>query len=340
MNNLLFLIAGITFCSNACGQNTDSAKLYFQKGIVEKEAKHFLVASKNFDKAIGFDPKYKEAYLEDGYANLAMRKTDVAKGHFAKVYQLDPANKDAIKELTQLYYDYNQFPKAIEFANKCTGCENADRIIAMSSYKMEDYATAIKGLQNVVAKSPADAEATYTIGRCYVDMELYTKAVPFYEKAVGLDTTKNNWLNELGMLYYTLTDFKNAKTYFIKASEHGYPVSNDFNENLGYAYIYSGESEKGEKLLLDILAKKPGDTDILRDIAEAYYQQRMYDKSLDYCKKLLTLDAKDAKALYQAGMCFQKKGQKEKGQSMCDEAIKIDPSLSSHRQKLDSGVGL
>lgn len=109
--------------------------------------------------------------------------------------------------------------------------------------------------------------------------------------------------------------------------------SNDFSENLGYAYIFGGEFEKEEKLLLAILVKKPGSKDILRDIAEAYYGQKMYDKSLEYCQKLMELDMKDAKALYQAGLCFQKKGQKEKGQGMCDKAIEMDPSLASMRQK-------
>ncbi|MBC7424846.1 MAG: tetratricopeptide repeat protein, partial [Ferruginibacter sp.] len=79
---------------------------------------------------------------------------------------------------------------------------------------------------------------------------------------------------------------------------------------------------------------------ILRDIAEAYFSQKMYDKSLAYCQQLLEADPKDGKALYQAGLCFQKKGQKEKGQSMCDDAIKLDPSLTSLKQKMDGGMGL
>ena len=120
---------------------------------------------------------------------------------------------------------------------------------------------------------------------------------------------------------------KNAAKLFNAAARAGYPEGNDFSENLGYAYIFSGDFEKGEKMLLEILERKPGSVDILRDIAEAYYGQKMYDKSLEYCQKLMTLDMKDAKALYQAGLCFQKKGQKDKGQGMCDKAIEMDRRL-------------
>jgi hypothetical protein len=48
---------------------------------------------------------------------------------------------------------------------------------------------------------------------------------------------------------------------------------------------------------------------------------------------LLTLNPKDAQALFMAGMTFQKKGDKQKGQKICDKAIEMDPSLASHRQK-------
>jgi tetratricopeptide (TPR) repeat protein len=335
-----FVIAfGMLYSSLLLSQNVDSATFYFQKGMDESTARRYLTASQNFDKAVRFNPKLKEGWLQNGLANLQMRKTDVAKGHFTKLYELDPSSQVAIRELANLYYDYRQFQKAIEFANKCGSCENAERIIAMSSYHLEDYAAAVKGLSKVVVKNPADAEATYTLGRTYLDMEDYKNAVPWYNKAVTLDPAKNMWAYELGLLYYNQNDFKNAASFFTKAHAAGYPENNDYLENLGYAYIYSGEFEKGEKLLLAVLAKKPASKDILRDIAAAYYSQKMYDKSLEFCQKLMEIDAKDAQALYQAGLCFQKKGQKEKGQAMCDKAIEMDPSLASKRQK-NMNIGL
>jgi tetratricopeptide (TPR) repeat protein len=127
---------------------------------------------------------------------------------------------------------------------------------------------------------------------------------------------------------------------FNKAAAAGFTQSNDFMENLGFSYIYSGEVEKGEKLLMEVLAKKPGNKDLLRDIADAYYQLKNYDKSLEFLQKLMELDAKDAQALYQAGQCFIKKGEKDRGQAMCDKAIELDPSLSKMKKQKQMGVGL
>jgi tetratricopeptide (TPR) repeat protein len=97
--------------------------------------------------------------------------------------------------------------------------------------------------------------------------------------------------------------------------------------------MYSGDIARGEEYLEMVVAKKPHAKDLLRDIAQVLYQQKQYDKSLAYCQKLMELDMNDAKALYQAGMCFQKKGEKDRGQQMCDKAIEMDPSLASMRQK-------
>ena len=321
-------------------QSTDSATFFYQKGVEEKTAKRYLAASKNFDKAIKLNPKYTVAYIDNGYANLEMRKTDVAITNFTKAYELEPENNAAINELMNLYFSYRQYAKAIEFAQKCKSCANAEKVTALSYYQQEDYGKAEKALLALIAKNSTDAEINYTLGRSYLEMELEKKAIVYYEKAVSLDSTKNMWLHELGLLYYNNNNFKNAIVAFNRAAANGFPQSNDFNENLGYAYIYAGEFEKGEKILLELMAKKPGSKDILRDIAQAYYDQKLYDKSLEFCQKLIEMDVKDGKALYQAGMCFIKKGQKDKGQAMCDKAIELDPSLNNLKKQQQMGAGL
>ena len=299
----------------------------------EKAARRYLVAAKNFDNAIKLNPNYTAAYIESGLVNKEMRRTDAAKQNFTKAFELDNNNEVAIKELMELYFSYRQFQNAIDFAQKCKTCENKDRVIAMSYFQMEDYGKAEKILLNLIAKNPQDAEATYTLARTYLEMGLEGKAIPYYVKAIQLDGTKSKWHFELGLLYYNNDNYKNAVASFTKAADNGFIRSNDFNENLGFSYIYSGEFDKGENLIAEIIARKPGDKEILRDVALAFYDRKMYDKCLNYCQKLMEMDMKDGKALYQAGLCFQKKGETSKGQQMCDKAIELDPALASLRKK-------
>ena len=329
----LFILAAICGATPVLSQVTDSATQYFNKGNEEMKAGRYLPASRAFETAVKYNPSFTEAYLQNGIAALHMRKTNLALNSFEKVYALDPNNQQAIKELTDIYYNYRKLDKAIELANKCTLCPNAAFIKGMSFYRKEDYAQAVIHLQQAIKLDPANAEALYTLGRSYLDMEEYRKAIPYYEKAAELETASSTWIYELALLSYNTGNYKNSVKYFAKAAEKGYPQYNDFNENYAFAALYAGDYDKGEELVKEVWQKKPGNKEILRDAAEALYKKGQYDRSLLYCQKLMEIDNTDAKALYQAGLNFIKKGPKEKGEKMCDKAIEMDSSLSSLRQK-------
>lgn len=333
MKSPITFILAIAICFGASAQSTDSTSFYFKKGVAEKDAQRYLVASNYFTKAIDLNPRFVDAYIQNGFVNKEMRKTDASKQNFSKALELDPQNETAIAELMELYFNYRQYQNAIDMAQKCKTCVNKEKVIALSYFNLEDYGKAERMLQAVVNKNPADAEATYTLARNYLEMGLEAKAIPWYVKAVQLDETRSKWHFELGLLYYNNSNYKSAVTYFNKAAEHGYTRGNDFNENLGFAYVYSGDYSNGEKLLNDIIARKPGDKELIMDVATAFYDSKKYDKALDYCQKLLELDMKDGKALYQAGLCFQKKGEVERGMLMCDKAIELDPALAGLKSK-------
>jgi tetratricopeptide (TPR) repeat protein len=339
------LLLAITAFSNKINatplsDHKDSAMLFFQQGVTQNSLKHYSVASNYFDSAIAFNPDYKDAYKEKALVNIQMRRTDVAKATLIKAYELDTTDVVVINELAQLYFDYRQFQKAIKFAKKCVNCETSEKIIAMSYYEQEDYGNALPLFQDLLTKNQTDVNVIYAMARSYLDMEEYSKSINYYKAAIKLDTTQNSrWVYELGLIYYNNDDYTNALASFEKAQDMGYAQTSDFNENIGFVYLYTGNFDKGEKILINVLAMKPGNTELLRSMAEVFYTRKMYDKSLQYCEKLIEMDQSDAKALYQAGMCFQKKGEKSKGEKMCDQAIVLDPSLDSLRQKkIDMGL--
>jgi tetratricopeptide (TPR) repeat protein len=325
---LLYLPAGFVF-----SQNTDSAVVYFKKGVEQKDARLFAIAGKDFDKAIQFNQKYTEAYIENGKVNLEMRKVDAALGNFSKAYELQPANNEVIKELSSLYFNNRQFQKAIDLVQKCASCPDADRIMGISYYNLEDYGKSATFLQRAISKNDNDAEAAYLLGRTYLELENEKSAIPQFQRAIALQPSRNVWMYELALIYYTADDYKNALKYLNMAGDAGYAKTNDFYENLGFAQLYTGDTQSGIKTLNEIIERKPNNTELLNNIARAMYDTKHYDEAISYYEKLLTINARDARSLFMAGMTFQKKGNKEKGQKLCDKAIELDPSLASHRQK-------
>jgi tetratricopeptide (TPR) repeat protein len=333
MKKLLTFLFTVSVTGCLSAQISDSSQFYFQKGVEEKKAGRYLVASGYFTKAIQMNPGFIDAYIEDGFVNNEMRRTDAAKADFSKAFDLDPQNESVIKELTRIYFNYRQYQLALDMAQKCKNCTDKDRIIAMCYYNLEDYGKAEKLLLALVNKNPKDAEIIYIAASNYLAMGFESKAITWYENAVQLDNKKSQWFFELALLYSNTGNYKKAVAAYTKAADLGFVKGNDFNENLGFAYVYSGDFDNGEKLLNDLISRRPGDKELIRDIASAYFDNKNYDKSLDYCQKLLEMDMKDGKALYQAGLCFQKKGMMDRGMQMCDKAIELDPSLGGLKSK-------
>jgi len=340
MKNLILALLLCLPASFLFSQNIDSAQFYFKKGIEEKNSRLFGVAEKSFDKAIQFNQNYTEAYVENGNVNLEMRKIDAALVNFSKAYQLQPTNNEVVKQLANLYFNNRQFEKAIDLAQKCNNCADADRILGMSYYNQEDYGKAVIFLQKALNKNNKDAESAYTLGRTYLELEDEKNAIPQFQKAISIDPSRNVWMYELGLIYYNQNDYKNALKYINMAGDSGYNKTNDFYENLGFAQLYTGDSQDGMVTLTKVLNRKPNNKELLNNIANAMYETKRYDDALVYFQKLLELNPKDASSLYMAGMAFQKKGDKEKGQKICDKAIEMDPSLAKNRQKQEMPAGL
>jgi tetratricopeptide (TPR) repeat protein len=161
----------------------------------------------------------------------------------------------------------------------------------------------------------------------------YKQSVDYFQKAIALSPNQARWIYEMALMYYAMPDNINALKYMLEAGEKGYKKDNEYLHNLATAYLNAGKPEEGLALMKDMLQKRPSDINLLTMVAEAYYDTRKYDDAITHFDKILELDKNNASALYMIGMSFQKKGEKQKGQALCDKAIQMDPSLESLKTK-------
>lgn len=319
---------------------TDSADYFYQSGNQKVSARLYNAASKDFDKAIQLNPSFTQAYIANGKVNIEMSRMYEAGKYFNKAYELDPSNKEVISQLLTMSFNSRQHAKTIEMAQKCSDCEGTDRILGMTYYRMENYGKAVDYLKKALAKNEKDGEAAYTLGRTFLELEKDKEAIVYYEKAIEAQPSKYGWIYELGLMYYNQNNWKSALNTFIAAADAGYTKNNDYLENLGFCYLYTGDVENAMKSLDVVMERKPNNTTLLNDIAYAMYSTKRYEGAISFYEKLLTINPNDASSLFMAGMTFQKMGQKEKGQAICDKAIQMDPSLAKNRQKKEMPFGL
>ena len=321
---------------------TDSADFFYKKGLQEKQTGRRMESLKNFEKAAMYNPNDKANLTELGNVYYDLRRYGQAREVFKKLMTLGDNSADNYRQLMLLSLNLKQNDDAVQYATKLKQVDPAAKVNAVIGkvyYDQDNYGDAIQYLTAALKEEPANAEVPYMIARSYGDMLNYKQSIPFFEKAISLDTSKNNWVYELGLICYAMHDDKNALKYILLAGDKGYKKDNDYFENLGIAYLNVGNLDEGVKILNEILKKKPSDLNVLNMVAEAYYYKGKFSEAMNYWDTILGYDKTNASALYMIGMCYQKKGEKDKGVRLCDKAIEMDPSLASLKQKkLDMGL--
>jgi len=335
---LLSLLGLICFYQISIAQITDSSTFYFEKGIDAQKNNNLSLASQHFQKSLNFNSKNKSVVLAQAFLAKEMHKLPLSQQFFEKYIQLDPNNPIVLEELANIYFNKHQINKAKEFIESCPNSKNYNRILGLCNYELEDYVKAETYLNLASRENPTDIIIKYTLAKIYVEMEQYNTSMTCFDAVVKMPDVRPMWIYEQGILYYLNNDFKNALIAFNKSVEHGYIPGNDYKENYAFASIYCGDYPKGENLIMELWQKNPVKKDIVRSLITSLYEKKQYDRALFYCEKLMELDTKDSKTLFQAGLCFQKKGMKEKGENLCDKAIELDPSLESLRTKRDISI--
>ncbi len=317
-------------------QATDSSAFYLQKGNDAKNERRFLVASQLYKKSIQFKADNVAAQRELGNVSMEMRKFPEAILAYSEVVKTEPNDTTAVQNLAHLFFWTRKWNDAIAYSKKMQALKtgrDANYIIGKSFYEQEDFGQAYTYLQTAAKEDPSNGEIPYTIGKSFVEMSNYRAAAPFLEKAVQLDSSNGRKIYECALNFAAIPDDKDAVKYYLLAAERGYRTDNDYYENLSVSYQGLGQMDKCIELLKKVLEKKPADLELLNTIADIHYKIGKYQEAMDYWDKILYYDKQNAKALYMIGMCYQKKGDKEKGMQLCDQAIKMDPSLQNMKQK-------
>jgi tetratricopeptide (TPR) repeat protein len=316
---------------------TDSSEFFLKKGLEEKGKGRLMESYKAFDKAYTYNKNNKQVVSYLAASLYDLRRYPQSREKYLELEKMGDQSAATYKQLMNLSFNMRQFEDATNYANLLKKVDPSEKVyyfIGKASYDQEHYGNAIKYLNMAAGEEPNNAEIPYLIARSYADMMNYKQAMPFFEKALSLSPDNARWMYETGLMYYAMHDDKASLKYLLMAAEKGYKKDNEYLENLAVAYLNTGNTDKGLEILTEALNRRPTDMNLLNMIAEANYDAKRYDKAIDYWDQVLTLDKENATSLYMIGMCYQKKGEKDKGMALCDRAIQMDPSLARNKQKM------
>jgi tetratricopeptide (TPR) repeat protein len=330
----LLVITFMTIMTVQAKELDDSVKVLLKKAKIEQDAGRQKMALEYLQMAVAVDPNLIDAQKSLGLQAIELRQFDLAKQAFLKVLASQPNDATALENVLQISFNFRKWEEAIQYGKRLSSLNQGKRVnymIGKSYFELEDYGQSFKYLEAAMLEEPKNIEIPTMFARGLNDMSNFKAATRYYLEALKIDSNNNTLLNELAMTYSSMNDEKTAVLYYEKAMEKGYRVDNNFVENLSNSYIAAGMPDKGINMLLKLLEKRPGDIDLLNNVADNYYKLGNYKEAINYWDKVLYLDREEARALYMIGMCYIKMGDKSKGATLCNKAIDMDPSLKQFR---------
>lgn len=313
-----------------CFNSGDSATFYVKKAIELNKSRKVWEADKSFQKAVSFNPANVDTRIQYGNYLVEQRKYFPAIEQFAKVLEANINHPVALQKMTELSFQLHRWNDAVMYGKKLSQngtCKDLKYMMGKSYYELENYGQAQSFLNQALAENQRDLKSVTLLGKVLIELSNYKEAIAVYNKTLELDPNNNELIYELGLLYYTMNDEKTAVKYFEQAAEKGYKTDLDYYENLGLAYL-DNNLDKGVETLNKVLENKPGNPEILFQIAQAYYKVQKFQDAANTYYKVYQNDPTNSRALYMTGVAFQKKGDKNKGIELCEKAIQMDPNLA------------
>ncbi len=328
--SLLVLLTGTTLSSFAFYTSVDSASFYFNKAKELSIARKVLEADKNFQKALVFNPASDDIRL--AYADYLTnnRKLFPAVEQVGKVLEKNLNNTIALQKMTDLSFQLRRWNDVILYGNKLVQTGGGPKVLFMvgkSYFELENFGKAQRFLTDAFTEDPKHTESVTLLGKVLIELSNYKQAIAVYNKSLELDPNNSQLTYELGLLYYAMNNEREAAKYFEVAVAKGYKADLDYYENLGLAQL-SFDLDKGVKTLEKVLEMKPNSSEILFQVAQAYYKVEKFTEAASTYTKIYENDPNNSRALYMSGVAYQKKGDKQKGITLCEMAIRMDPNLA------------
>jgi tetratricopeptide (TPR) repeat protein len=315
-------------------QAQDSARVLYQKAMADMESRKYKPAFEKLQQAVSLDSTHTAAIRKLGLAAIEIRRYDVAISSFQTAIRQQTDDTISLRLLAQLHFQTRKWDNAIRDCHQMLSLQMSGRvnyILGKSYWQKEDYGNAFRYLDAAYKEEPKNIEIPVLFAKGLVDMSNFKQAVKYYQEAIEMDSSRLDLIYETALAYSSMPDDKSAVMFYELAMKKGYPVDDDFIENIANSYMSAGMPDRSIALQLQLLEKRPGDLSLLFNIAQTYYETKRYDQAIDAWQQLLTFDKENARAVYMIGLSYQHKGDKSKGKGICNKAIEMDPKLKDYR---------
>jgi Tfp pilus assembly protein PilF len=172
------------------------------------------------------------------------------------------------------------------------------------------------------------------MGMAYLNEGKVQLAFVEFQKAIQMEPNNKEVVYNLGLVYFQLEDYVNAKQHFLKAINLDPQFANAYN-NLGATYMQLKQWKEAvaafQKALANPFYKTPEWA--FYNLGMSYYRLGEYDKAVDAVKDSIRRDKSFPLPYYVMALAYNKLERFGDAADVMDRAIEIDPAYQGNRDK-------
>lgn len=291
-----------------------------------------------------------DAQVGNGSLRRAAELED--RGQFAQAEQIyiaqekvSPRSGEILFHLGTLRMRQNDWPKAIEYLEKCAMLEprNADVFfyLAQAYYLNRNIIQAQRTILSAAKLAPNEAAVLQKAGEYLCDGGDCGTGLDDLRKARRLDPTLENIDLDLGMAYYKLAKHEEARSLLESVLQKN-PNNMAAASLLGKLAAYEGNWDKARGLDEYVLSRDPRNVTALKDLGTALVAQGNDEAALSPLHEALELDPSLSDAHFQLGRALRDLGRSEEShremelyQSIRDRAHSVQTLVNSEKASED-----
>lgn len=282
--------------------------------------KDLVEAKEYYRRALQLNPQHNRALFNLGNLLKSQGKKEEAVFLLRDSIKYGPEFADAYSSLASLLAEQEQFKEAQEVYQ--AGIENCPE----SSDLHNNYGVflvdtgaperAVSHYQQAIWLSPNHYVAMVNLGRLYRSLGQNKEAEAWYKRALKV-SRKAEILSPLGALYYNTGRYEEALQVYREAAALQ-PSNKEIRLALAQVLAMMGQTREAEKMTNHIVTEEAKCLECYRLLSAIYSKQERYSKALEAIDKALQLKPKDPKVLSEL---FFTKGNQLREQNLLDKAF-------------------
>lgn len=177
---------------------------------------------------------------------------------------------------------------------------------------------------------PSSSEAYAHMGLLEARQEHYTDAIPFYRKALSLDSSIPGLRLNLGLAYFKAGEMKKALQEFsplLGSAPQSSPDRQRLAILVGMSHYSLGQFAQAAVYLKQAVSRDPQNLELLMALAHSYLWSKQYQNVLDTYRVILQLNPESAEADMLAGEASDELKDTPGAIVQFRAAVKADPKL-------------